>query len=76
MRERAKWPMAIPFDVNTGLQSGPEVHTGTTDVIVGYLATHPNGYEARLGPDRARAELYAQRNHATLEPMFARRRVG
>lgn len=44
------------------------------DVLVGWLATHPDGYEARIGPDRTRAELYAARNRATLEPMFVRRR--
>lgn len=43
------------------------------DVLVGYLVTHPDGYEARLGPDRTRAELYAARNRAMLEPMFVRR---
>lgn len=43
------------------------------DVLVGYLVTHADGYEARLGPDRTRAELYAARNRAMLEPMFVRR---
>lgn len=43
------------------------------EVLVGYLVTHPDGYEARLGPDRTRAELYAARNRAMLEPMFVRR---
>lgn len=47
---------------------------GEVYVIVGYLATHPDGYEARIVPDRTRAELYAMRNHATLEPMFVRRK--
>ena len=36
------------------------------DVLVGYLVTHADGYEARLGPDRTRAELYAARNRAML----------
>lgn len=43
------------------------------EVLVGYLVTHPDGYEARLGPDRTRAELYAARNRAMLKPMFVRR---
>lgn len=42
-------------------------------VLVGYLVTHPDGYQVRLAPDRTRAELYAARQHATLEPMFVRR---
>lgn len=63
----------IPVDTTTGLQSGLEVHTGTLDVLVGYLVTHADGFECRLAPDKARAELYAARNHATLEPMFVRR---
>ena len=48
----------------------------TVEVIVGYLVTHADGYEARVGPDRTRAELYAARNHATLEPMYVRRPIG
>lgn len=43
-------------------------------LVVGYLVTHENGYEARLSADRTRAELYAARNHATIEPMYVRRR--
>lgn len=45
----------------------------TEEVIVGYLATHQDGYAARLGPDLARAEIYATHNHATLEPMYVKR---
>lgn len=48
----------------------------TVEVLVGYLVTHADGYEARVGPDRTRAELYAARNHATLEPMYVRRPIG
>lgn len=48
-------------------------HDDTVEVLVGYLVTHPDGFEARVGPDRARAELYAVRNRATLEPMYVRR---
>ena len=65
--------MTIPIDSATGLQSGQEPHTGATEVLVGYLITHGDGFEARLGPDRTRAELYAAKSHATLEPMFVRR---
>ena len=43
------------------------------EVLVSYLVTHADGYEARLGPDRTRAELYAARTRATIEPMFVRR---
>ena len=48
-------------------------HTGTVDVLVGYLVTHSDGFAARLAPDFARAQLYAARNHALLEPIFVRR---
>ena len=65
--------MRAPIDTTTGLQAGSSVHDGTVDVLVGYLVTHADGYEARIGPDRTRAELYAARKRATLEPMFVRR---
>jgi hypothetical protein len=42
-------------------------------VLVGYLITHADGFEARLGPDKTRAELYAIRSHATIEAMYVRR---
>lgn len=42
-------------------------------VVVGFLIPHADGYQVRIGPDRTRAELYAARNHATLEPMYVRR---
>lgn len=51
----------------------PTAERGTVEVLVGYLVTHADGYEARIGPDRTRADLYAERNHATVEPMFVRR---
>ena len=47
--------------------------TGTVELVVGYLVTHADGYEARFGPDRTRAELYAAKQHATLETMYVRR---
>jgi hypothetical protein len=65
----------VPIDTVTGLQAGGEVHDGARAVVVGYLVTHGDGYQARMGPDKARAELYAARNHATLEPMYVRRPV-
>jgi hypothetical protein len=43
------------------------------DVIVGYLVTLPDGYECRMPADKTRAELYAAKNHATIEPMYVRR---
>lgn len=66
-------PPRVPIDTTTGLQAGSSVHDGTVDVLVGYLVTHADGYEARVGPDRTRAQLYAVRSRATLEPMFVRR---
>lgn len=65
--------MRAPIDTTTGLQAGSAVHDGQVDVLVGYLVTHADGFEARVGPDRTRAELYAVRNRATLEPMYVRR---
>ena len=76
-------PPRVPIDTATGLQAGEAVHVGASDhterplemvdVLVGYLATHADGFEARVGPDRARAEHYAAKQRATLEPMFVRR---
>lgn len=57
------------------MSDSPDAPDGTIDVLVGYLVTHADGYEARIGPDRTRADLYAARNRATLEPMFVRREV-
>lgn len=46
----------------------------STGVVVGYLVTLPNGYEARLGPDLTRAQVYAVQQHAArIEPMVVRR---
>lgn len=61
-----------PIDLATGLPCGSETK-GTVDVLVGYLVTHADGFEARLAPDRTRAELYAAKSHATLEPMYVKR---
>lgn len=43
------------------------------EVVVGFLATHPDGHRARLGEDVTAAELYARKNHATLETMYVKR---
>lgn len=63
-----------PIDTATGHQSGPEVHTGTVEVLVGWLVTHSDGTVARLGPDRGYAERYV-RTHGgvALEAMYVRR---
>lgn len=64
----------IPVDTSTGLQAGGPVHTGQQDVIVGWLVTHEDGFQARLGPDRARAEVYVRQHRAArIEAMFVRR---
>ena len=65
----------IPIDTATGLQSGMPVHT-QVEVVVGYLVTHPDGYQVRMPPDRTRADLYAAQQHATVEPMYVRRAAG
>ena len=31
--------------------------TDAVELLVGYLVTHADGYEARIGPDKTRAEL-------------------
>lgn len=61
------------IDTTTGLRSGGPVHTGTVEVVVGWLVTLADGHECRLGPDETRAKLYAAQQHGTAEPMFVRR---
>lgn len=64
----------FPIDTTTGLQSGGAVRTGPVEVLVGYLVTHADGFEARLAADRTRAENYVMQHHGTkLEPMYVRR---
>lgn len=63
---------ATPIDIATGLQSGAPGHGAPVYVVAGYLVTHANGSET-LFRNRHRAELYAARNQATLEPVFVRR---
>lgn len=59
-----------PIDTATGLPSGGEVHTDRVPVLVGWLVTFGKGNEARLGPDKTRAENYAAHSHGTIEPMY------
>jgi hypothetical protein len=59
-----------PIDTTTGLQSGSLVHADRAPVLVGWLVTLPDGFETRMGPDKARATHYAAQQHATMEPMF------
>jgi len=47
--------------------------TATVEVIVGYLVTHPDGYQVRMPPDKARADGYAARQHGVVETMYVRR---
>lgn len=47
---------------------------GTAElVLVGYLITHPDGWQVRMGPDKARADLYAAKQHAIVEELLVRR---
>jgi hypothetical protein len=60
-----------PIDTATGLPSGSEVHADRAPVLVGWLVTHDDGFEARLGADRARAEVYVRQHRAVrIEAMF------
>jgi hypothetical protein len=63
----------IPIDTATGRQAGSLAHlqADRSPVLVGYLVTHDDGFEARLGPDKARAEVYVRQHHAvSIEAMF------
>ena len=59
----------IPIDLTTGLPCGTEVKH-RVPVLVGWLATHTDGTQARLGLDKAKADFYASTHHATLEGMY------
>jgi hypothetical protein len=63
-----------PVDLTTGLQCGSETRD-RVPVLVGWLATHADGTQARLGLDRAKADHYAATHHATIEPIFVMRPV-
>jgi hypothetical protein len=40
-------------------------------ILKGYLVTHADGFEVRLGPDRSRAEAYLQQHGGIwIEPLF------
>ena len=65
--------MGRPIDTTTGLQAGGQVHTGTVEVVVGWLVTLADGHECRLGPDDTPARIYAAQQHGTAEPMYVRR---
>ena len=66
----------IPIDTATGLQSGSPARSDRAPVLVGWLVTHDDGFEARLGPDRARAEVYVRQHRAVrIEGMFVWRAV-
>ena len=66
-------PINRPMDTTTGLQAGMPDLSGAP-VLVGWLVTHSDGFEARLGPDKARAEVYVRQHRATrIEAMFVMR---
>jgi hypothetical protein len=54
----------------TELQASGPVHEDRVPVLVGWLVTFGKGNEARLGPDKTRAENYAAHSHGTIEPMY------
>jgi hypothetical protein len=62
-----------PVDPTTGLQCGSET-MDRVPVLCGWLATHNDGTQARLGLDKAKADRYAATHHATLEAVFVMRR--
>lgn len=45
-------------------------------ILKGYLVTHTDGFEARLGPDWARAQVYLRQHRGTsIEPLFVYRKA-
>jgi hypothetical protein len=46
---------------------------GFLEIVVGYLVTLPDGHECRMPADKTRVELYAAKNHATIEPIYVKR---
>ena len=58
-----------PIDLTTGLQCGTETKH-QVPVLCGWLATHTDGTQARLGLDKAKADHYASTHRATIEGMF------
>jgi hypothetical protein len=65
----------MPRDTATGLQDGSAAHADRVPVLVGWLVTLPNGFETRMGPDKARADHYAAQQHGIIEAMFVWRPV-
>ncbi len=60
-----------PIDTTTGQQCGAvPIMDDRAPVLVGWLATHVDGTQARLGLDRAKADHYAATHHATIEAMY------
>jgi hypothetical protein len=67
----------IPIDTATGQQSGSEAHSDRTPVLKGWLVTHADGTEARLGPDKGRADVYMRTHRGVaIEAMFVWREAG
>jgi hypothetical protein len=64
-------------DVSTGKQATlvQQIMDDRAPVLVGWLATHVDGTQARLGLDRAKADHYAATHHATIEAMYVWREV-
>jgi hypothetical protein len=62
-----------PVDLTTGLQCGSET-LDKVPVLVGWLATHADGTQARLVLDKAKADRYAVTHHAQIEAMFVFRK--
>lgn len=60
-----------PIDTTTGLQSGSPAHADRAPVLKGWLVTHADGTEARLGPDKGRADVYMRTHRGVaIEAMF------
>ena len=65
-----------PIDTSTGLQAGSQAHAERVPVLVGWLVTLPDGFQSRMGLDKARADHYAAQQHGVIEPMFVWRPTG
>jgi hypothetical protein len=49
----------------------PQYQDNRTPVLKGWLVTHEDGFEVRLGVDRGKAEVYLRKNRGiSIEPMF------
>ena len=44
-------------------------------VLVGFLVTHADGWQVRMPADKARADLYAAKQHAVIEPLYVLRKA-